>query len=274
MLYLPPEAALRLTFPVPLFFVCVFLATAQTRPEFEVASVKVVPQGTNNSESYMPTLDVAPGRTLRISNRRLDDIIRLAYTIGAKQLVGPDWLTAPTLDPNGFTRFDVVAKVPGDARKEDIPLMLQNLLEDRFKLKIHRESRASQVYVLAVSKNGSKLQESQVTDKRTPGCSRTILGGESPVSADCVNVTIPQLIQQLQTMAPAYFRDGPIVDRTGLTRAYDLHVEWMMQAQLDAGLSGPTLYLSMEKLGLTLNKTKDTAEMLIVDHVEKTPTEN
>jgi uncharacterized protein (TIGR03435 family) len=265
---------LRLTFPALLLLVCVAMAAAQTRPEFEVASVKVVPQGANNSESYMPTLDVAPGRTLRISNRRLDDIVRLAYSIGAKQLVGPDWLTAPTTDPNDFTRFDVEAKVPGDAKKEEVPLMLQNLLEDRFKLKIHRESRASQVYVLAVNKDGSKLEQSQVADQHAPGCSRTIRGGETPVSADCVNVTIPQLMQQLQTMAPAYFRDGPIVDRTGLTAAYNLHLEWMMQAQLDAGLSGPTLYSSMEKLGLTLKKTKDTAEMLIVDHIEKTPTAN
>ena len=265
---------MRRTFAAPLLLVCAALGTAQTRPEFEVASVRAVPQGVNNSESYMPTLDVAPGRTLRISNRRLDDIIRLAYAIGVKQLVGPEWLTAPTSDPNDVTRFDVVAKVPLGAKKEEVPLMLQNLLEDRFKLKIHRESRASQVYVLAVSREGSKLKESLAADKRAPGCSRTIQGGETPVSADCVNVTIRQLTQQLQTMAPAYFRDGPIVDRTGLASAYDLHVEWMMQAQLDAGLSGPTLYSSMEKLGLTLNRAKDTAEMLIVDHVEKTPTEN
>jgi uncharacterized protein (TIGR03435 family) len=266
---------LRLTFLASLLFACAAVAAAQTRPAFEVASVRVVePGGTYNSESYMPTLDIAPGTTLRISNRRLDDIIRLAYTIGAKQLVGPEWLTAPTSDPNDFTRFEVMAKVPADAKKEDIPLMLQNLLEDRFKLKVHRESRGSQVYVLAVGKGGSQLKESPATDKRTPGCARTILGGENPVSADCMRVSIPQLMQQLQTMAPAYFRDGPLVDRTGLTGAYDLHLEWMMQAQLDAGLSGPTLYSSMEKLGLTLEKKKDSAEMLVVDHVEKMPTEN
>ena len=146
-------------------------------------------------------------------------------------------------DPeNGdVTQFDVVDANPLGAEEKKSPSCPQSLPEDRFKLKIHRESRASQVYVLAVSKEGSKLKESLAADKRAPGCSRTIQGGETPVSADCVNVTIRQLTQQLQTMAPAYFRDGPIVDRTGLASAYDLHVEWMMQAQLDAGLSGPTL---------------------------------
>ena len=72
------------------------LAPAQVRPEFEVASVKIVPPG-NNTESYMPTLDIAPGGTLNISNRRLDEIIMLAYNIGVKQLcselakLGPNW---------------------------------------------------------------------------------------------------------------------------------------------------------------------------------------
>jgi uncharacterized protein (TIGR03435 family) len=48
----------------------------------------------------------------------------------------------------------------------------------------------------------------------------------------------------------------------------------MMQQQLDAGLSGPTMYAAVEKLGLTLEKKRDMAEMLIVDHCEQTPTDN
>jgi uncharacterized protein (TIGR03435 family) len=74
--------------------------------------------------------------------------------------------------------------------------------------------------------------------------------------------------------SPAYFRDGPVVDRTGLTGRYDLHLEWMMQQQLDAGLSGPTMYAAVEKLGLTLEKKRDMADVLIVDHCEQTPTNN
>ena len=93
-------------------------------------------------------------------------------------------------------------------------------------------------------------------------------------AADCTNITTSQLAQQLQSLSPAYFRDGPIVDRTGLTGTYDLHLEWMLQAQLDAGLSGPTMYEAIEKLGLSLDKKRDSAEMLIVDHCEQTPTEN
>ncbi|MCU1336058.1 MAG: hypothetical protein JWO19_1639 [Bryobacterales bacterium] len=101
-----------------------------------------------------------------------------------------------------------------------------------------------------------------------------ITSGDIGAAADCYNVTTAQLAQQLQTLAPAYFRDGPIVDRTGLTGTYDLRLEWMMQQQLEAGMSGPTMFAAVEKLGLNLEKTRETAEMLIVDHCEQSPTEN
>lgn len=250
------------------------LIFAQSRPEFEVASVRIVPLDANAAESYMPTLDLAPGATLRIFNRRLDEIIMLAYNVGGKQLAGPRWLTELTTDASAVTRYEIMAKIPAGATRDQIPLMLQRLLEDRFRLQVHRESRPTQVYVLGVGKNGPKLETSVGTGKGT-GCARAIGGGaQGGVVAECHNVTTAQLAQQLQTLSPAYFRDGPIVDRTGLTGSYDLQLEWMMQQQLDAGMTGPTMYNAVEKLGLTLEKKRESAEMLVVDRVEQTPTEN
>lgn len=249
------------------------MAPAQVRPEFEVASVKIVPPG-NNSESYLPTLEVRPGTTLRIYNRRLDEIIMLAYNIGARQISGPQWLIEPTTDPTKVTRFEINAKVPSDARQEDIPLMLQKLLEDRFKLQVHRESRTVQVYALEVGKGGHKLKEATATG-RQPGCARVVTGGEGiGAAADCAGITAAQLAQQLQSLSPAYFREGPVVDRTGLSGTFDLRLEWMLVAQIEAGMSGPTMYAAVEKLGLILEKKRESAEMLIVDHCEQTPTEN
>ena len=263
---------MKLAFPALLLFAFVALAPAQIRPEFEVASVKIVPPG-DNTESYMPTLDIASGGTLHISNRRLDEIIMLAYNIGVKQLVGPRWLTEPNTDPSVVTRYEILAKVPGDAKKDQIPLMLQKLLEDRFKLQAHRDSRATQVYVLGVGKGGPKLETSVPNGSRKPGCAR-VINGEVGAAADCYNLTAAQLAQQLQSLAPGYFRDGPIVDRTSLTGTYDLRLEWMMQQQLDAGMTGPTIFAAVEKLGLTLEKKRDAAEVLIIDRCEQTPTEN
>src|SRR5438477_4603623 len=125
----------------------VVYAQSAARPEFEVASVKAN-DPTNAQASYLPTLDVRPGGTLRISNRRLDEIIMLAYGVGGQQLSGPRWLTELTTDPTQVTRFEIIAKVPDDATKDQVPLMLQRLLEDRFKLKVHRESKSTQVYSL------------------------------------------------------------------------------------------------------------------------------
>jgi uncharacterized protein (TIGR03435 family) len=246
---------------------------AQT-PEFDVATVRMVPPG-NNSESYMPTLDVPPGGTLRIYNRRLDEIIMLAYDISAKQLSGPRWLIEPTSDPTVITRYEVVAKVPENAKKSDLPLMLQKLLAERFKFQAHMEKREVQVYSLEVAKGGAKLAVSVPNGNRSPGCSRVVAGTDTfGAGADCYNITAAQLAQQLPSLSPAYFRDGPVVDRTGLTEKYDLRLEWMLMSQLDAGLSGPTMFAAVEKLGLTLDKKREQADMLIVDRIEQVPAEN
>lgn len=243
-----------------------------TRLEFEVASVRV--SEANAQVSYMPTLDVRPGGTLRISNRRLDEIIMLAYAIGGNQLSGPRWLTELTTDPTQVTRFEIVAKVPDNATKEQIPLMLQNLLEDRFKLKVHRESRPTQVYSLEVSRSGHKLNMS-VSEGRPPGCVRAIGAGEEySAAADCYVLTMAQFARQLAALAPAYFREGPVMDNTGLTGAYDFRLEWRTLAEIEAGVNGQTIYDAVKKLGLSLDKKRENAEMLIVDQCEQRPTEN
>jgi uncharacterized protein (TIGR03435 family) len=245
-----------------------------TRPEFEVASVRPSDPA-NVQTSYMPTLDVRPGGTLRISNRRLDEIIMMAYGVGGNQLSGPRWLTELTTDPRQVKRFEIIAKVPENATKDQVPLMLQKLLEDRFKLQVHRESRPTQVYSLEVSRNGHKLTTSISAGGRPPGCARAIGAGENySAAADCYNITMAQLAQQLPSLAPAYFREGPVVDRTGLTGTFDARIEWRMLAEIEAGASGQTIFESLKKLGLDLQKKRENADMLIVDHCEQTPTEN
>jgi uncharacterized protein (TIGR03435 family) len=87
-------------------------------------------------------------------------------------------------------------------------------------------------------------------------------------------MTTAQFALQLQTLAPAYFRESPVVDRTGLTKAYDFTLEWLTLAQLDAGEQGPSMLEAVAKLGLTLDREKVAVEVLAVDRCEKLPTEN
>src|SRR5262249_49158705 len=104
-----PSHVLRLCLIVFIFATATYAQNA-TGPEFEVASVRLSdPQ--NLQTSYMPTLDVRPGGTLRISNRRLDEIIMVAYGVGGKQIAGPRWLTELTSDPTQVNRFEIIAKV-------------------------------------------------------------------------------------------------------------------------------------------------------------------
>jgi uncharacterized protein (TIGR03435 family) len=131
------------------------------------------------------------------------------------------------------------------------------------------------VYALEVAKGGHKLQPAGASLE--PGCKRVV--GTEPdrdysAFATCANMTMVQLAAQLQSLAPAYFRDGPIVDQTGLSGAFDLRLEWRTVAEIEAGITGPTMFDAVKKLGLTLDRKRDTAEMLIVDQCEKLPTEN
>ena len=225
-------------------------------------------------ESYVPTLNVAPGATLRIANRQLKELIMIAYDVGGRQLAGPSWLIDPPGQGSDIPHFDLVAKVPGDASRGQVPLMLQNLLADRFKLRVHREPKSITVYALSQAKNGLKIKPVPEGERRESGCRRNMFGANGVTTALCQNMTPAQLAQQLQTLSPAYFREGPIVDQTGLTQSYDFMLEWITTQQRDAGQEGPSMFDAVEKLGLHLQRQKGTAEVLVVDQCEKAPTEN
>jgi uncharacterized protein (TIGR03435 family) len=119
---------------------------AQTTPSFEVASIKPAdpqPQG-----MIRVGMGGDAGR-VTYSNVTLKNVLTRAYGVKPHQISGPDWLDSQ--------RFDITAKLPEGATKEQIPAMLQNLLAERFKMTIHKESREQPVYALVVGKNGPKL---------------------------------------------------------------------------------------------------------------------
>jgi uncharacterized protein (TIGR03435 family) len=260
-----------------LLFVLVGTAAVQAqdsrKPEFEVASIR--PSSPDAIlDSYVSTLNVAPGTTLRIANRQLKELIMIAYGVGGRQLAGPGWLMDPPGQTADIPRFDIVAKVPSDASRDQIPLMLQNLLVDRFKLRVHREPKPIVIYALSQAKGGLKITPVPDGEKRQSGCSRNLFGTNGVTTAVCQNMTPAQLAQQLQTLSPAYFREGPVVDQTGLTQSYDFTLAWITIQQRDAGEDGPSMFDAIDKLGLHLERQKGTAEVLVVDQSEKMPAEN
>ena len=123
-------------------------------PPFEAASIK--PSGPNIEGT---TIQGDPNGRLNAQNVTLKDLIRFAYQLRDFQIVGgPKWLDAD--------RFDIVAKPEGRAQPEQLLLMMQLLLADRFQLAFHRESKEAQVYELVIAKNGPKLRTPEADGQR------------------------------------------------------------------------------------------------------------
>jgi uncharacterized protein (TIGR03435 family) len=244
-----------------------------TRPEFEVASVR---QSSPDVilESFVPSLNVAPGVILRILNRQLKELIMIAYSVGGRQLAGPKWLTDPPGRAGDIPRFDIVAKVPDDAARGQVPVMLQNLLEDRFKVRVHHEQRQISIYALELAKGGLTVKPVQGGEGRESGCARSMFGANGITTAVCRNMTPAQLALQLPTLSPAYFTEGPVIDKSGLSEVYDFTLEWITQQQRLEGEEGPSMYEAIDKLGLHVQRQKGDADVLVVDEAEAKPAEN
>jgi uncharacterized protein (TIGR03435 family) len=263
--------SLATTVSALLFAVLAAQAQDAKRLEFEVATVRRSSPDTI-LESFVPTLNAAPGTTLRLANRQLKEIIMIAYGIGGRQLDGPPWLVTPRGAVADVLRFDIVAKVPVYAKRDDVPAMLQNLLADRFKVRVHQEQRQITMYALELSKAG--LTVKPVAQGEQSGCRRSLFGENGITTATCQSMTTKELAQQLQTLSPAYFPDGPVVDTTGLTGVYDFTLQWITQQQRAEGQEGPSMLDAIDKLGLHIDHRKGAAEVLVVDQADQTPTEN
>src|SRR5215471_14867114 len=132
--------------------------------EFEVASVRPSNPDQGFVNAVTPSLRVDPGRNLTFVQITLRDLIMLAYSVGAPQIQGPSFINGTP--ENVADRFDIVARVPEGATRDQAPLMLRALLAERFHLRLHRESKSMQIYALEQGKGPLKMKESQGNDWR------------------------------------------------------------------------------------------------------------
>lgn len=255
---------------------------------FEVASIRPT-----NSTDGRALLQATPGR-LVMTNLALRRLILIAYDIQDDQLVGdPGWTDS--------AHYDIQAKVDGNPSVQQMEgPILRSLLQERFKLMLHRETRQLSVYKLSIAKGGPRMQPSKegsctpyVTDSPPPtattgeprpnycglhaavnGLNRTLDGKGVTMAALAMNLS--------RTYTAALGRN--VIDGTGLTRKFDIHLEWTMDLPTavsdDAGrltppdLPGPSIFTALqEQLGLRLEPAKDAVGVLVIDHVEK-PSEN
>jgi uncharacterized protein (TIGR03435 family) len=227
---------------------------AQPPSAFDAASVKA-----SDGKSERSSVRFAPG-LLTVSNAPLRKCVALAYNIQEDRedaISAPDWLRD--------ARFDILAKFPPSTSEAQARTMFQNLLDERFQLKVHRESRELTVYALTVDKNGSKLVESAPGTQGTIGLTAGQLKGRG--------VPVAALADRL---ASAAFQLGrPVVDRTGLVGTFDFTLEWKPDSRADGDGAGPSVFTALqEQLGLKLEKQKGTVEILVVDSALRKPVEN
>jgi len=280
-------------------------------PTFEVASVK--PSAPMVGNRLMVRMQGGPGSPdpgqITYTNVALKNVIMAAYNIKGYQVSGPGWIDNE--------RFDIMAKIPKGATKEEFQQMLQNLLAERFKLKIHHESKEMPIMALVVGKNGPKLKESPKEEQPpqdTPGG-----GAAGPPDIKMGKDGMPQMrmpaggrgMMMMATGAKMKMQAGrqstgaiaemlgnqlgrPVVDQTGLTGLYDYELEYAPDESMRMGgipaapppdgggggagapeSSGPTLMTAIqEQLGLRLESKRGPVDLVVIDSVEKVPTEN
>jgi uncharacterized protein (TIGR03435 family) len=214
-------------------------------------------------------------------------------------------------------KFDVAAKIPAGATREQIKTMLQNLLVERFKLAYHYDKKEMQVYDLVVAKSGLKMKESPPeppppADPASPGApppppgrmtigpdglpvfpvrrgmTAMMMGRDGLRRITSTDSTMEQLVSTLSSQL-----SRPVTDATGLKGKYDFTLTFaadtagtsgganMSAAAPDGSMPGapevdapPILAAVQEQLGLKLEPKRGSSDVFVIDHVEKTPTEN
>jgi len=234
-------------------------------PAFEVASVRASQGGRGGRggpEGLRRNIQSTPD-SVTMRGATLQSAIAWAYHVMDYQVSGPDWLQSD--------RYDVVAKSAGPVTEDQLRVMAQTLVAERFKVELHHQTKELPAYVLLVAKNGPKFHESKGE-------------GESSIQPDQKRMEIAvqrtplsQLVELLSTL----FR-APVVDMTELKGKYDITIsvgKYIGEMQKDPGGAPPdplsiiTMGLQ-EELGLKLESKKVTLDLLVIDHAEKVPVEN
>src|ERR1017187_1731791 len=308
--------------------------TLAAKLEFDAATVKPSPpldvqkMAADMQAGKMPNLGArVEGRRAQYIYMSLKELIAEAYKVKEYQVSGPAWL--------GTERFDIVARMPEGSKKNDARAMLRSLLEERFKLGTHMETKEHPVYALVVAKGGAKLKESPAPKPIDPDAplkpgemrmdtpngpavvkqgsdgSATVNMGEKGIVTQKMDMVNQSLRLDSDTVSMEGFADmltnvmrmggggdRQVVDQTGLKGNYQISIEiplaTLMAAARAAGVNvqgpnasaskgaaeaedpggGSTIFQSVQALGLKLEPSKAAIQQLVVDSMEKAPTEN
>ncbi len=314
---------------LPIAALAVMAQTPAVPLAFEVATIKP-------AEPITPAM-VQAGKMhagMSVDAARVDigyvslyDLLAAAFKVKPYQIEGPDWIRVQ--------RFDILAKMPPGATKDDVPVMLQGLLKERFKLEYHRGTKEHPISALIVAPGGPKMKEAEpdvpvdpaaepkplakgeiafgsgdnaVRLKQgsdgTSGTAQTAKAGAVKFSVGpdgIMHYEYEKLEMSLLADALSQFLGKPVIDMTGLKGKYhvalDMSREDLLNVARQNGVNIPagaapggggggspaeaasdpgssTIFTAVKQLGLKLDSRKAPVETIVVDKVEKMPTDN
>jgi uncharacterized protein (TIGR03435 family) len=228
-----------------------------TAPAFEVASVKRAAGG--GPPGDIPrNMDSSPGSFV-MRNVPLRYALEWAYDLKDYEISGPDWI-------NQEERFDIIAKASGPATNDQMRPMLQTLLLERLKMKVHRETRVLPVYLLLPGKGPAKVKPASADGDATLGGSANgVFFHNQPISRFTFMLTRRM--------------DRPVLDKTGLTGVFDYTIDlsglgFNGQPPQDP-TAGPSIFTAVQdNLGLRLEAQRAPIDVLVIDQVDRIPIEN
>ena len=228
-------------------------------PVFEAASIHIAEPGEAGPGDIPRNMDSSPGH-FAMRNVPLRYCLEWAWDLKDYEISGPDWIKSEN-------RYDIIANAPGAATEDEMRLMLRNLLRERFQMKIRRETRNLDVYVLGLGKGEPKVKEASADEQSS-------LGGTDPKGS--VKFT-KQPISRFTFMLTRRL-DKPALDETGLKGLYDFTIDLSglgFNGNPPEDTSAPSVFTTVpENLGLRLEAAKRPVDILVVDHAEKVPTAN
>ena len=231
--------------------------------DYDVAAIKI-----NNTGSGSTHIDISGG-ILQMTNVPLGGMLENAFDIHGDQILGlPHWAQVD--------RYDIAAKVVDMDPHEHISgdqqrVMLQHLLDRRFRLQAHIEKRTLPLLDLVVAKGGIKFDEW----KKPAEGEKSNKGSMNSINYELTAIGVP--MDRLTRFIATQTRT-PVADKTGLKGIYSFHLKWQREEEGPAsGLHDqalPTIYAALpEQLGLKLESGKGPVDVLVVDHIEQ-PSEN
>jgi uncharacterized protein (TIGR03435 family) len=305
---------------IVLLIACAGCAAGQVAPgtpSFEVASIK--PAAPQEMDRISVSTRRDQGRII-FTNVSLMNVLTRAYSVKNFQINGPSWLDSE--------RFDITAKLPDGASEDQIPFMLQNLLAERFKMAVRRETREQPVYALLVGKDGPKLNKSEPSSANPgflpalpppppdggargeaqdgPGGGQRVAnvvmgqgGGTGGPPKGMMMISSDGRVEARRSTMKSFadtlsnLLDRPVVDLTGIEGEYDVALEISpddmagmrrlalapsraTQAAQPApeATPGASIFTAIQQLGLRLDSRKAPVEFIVVEKVERAPTEN